>query len=142
MKVFNMNDNFANELVLSVKQIDDFASEMVQEIEKADVFAQTQSKPSYALTVEPQTETDKKTNVNAKQIQATSTSTETIQPEIVSKNSKTQLSVKTDSAERKRKVHWLEVLLIAGGIGIIAWALLKKEAKEQPKEQQPKQNQT
>ncbi|PKQ66443.1 hypothetical protein [Raineya orbicola] len=142
MKVFNMNDNFANELVLSVKQIDDFASEMVQEIEKADVFAQTQSKPSYALTVEPQTETDKKTNVNAKQIQASSTSTETIQPEIVSKNSKTQLSVKTDSAERKRKVHWLEVLLIAGGIGIIAWALLKKEAKEQPKEQQPKQNQT
>jgi hypothetical protein len=142
MRVFNMNDNFANELVLSVKQIDDFASEMVQEIEKADVFAQTQSKPSYALTVEPQTETDKKTNVNAKQIQASSTSTETIQPEIVSKNSKTQLSVKTDSAERKRKVHWLEVLLIAGGTVIIAWALLKKEAKEQPKEQQPKQNQT
>lgn len=138
MRVFNMNDNFANELVLSVKQIDDFASEMVQEIEKADVFAQTQSKPSYALTVEPQTETDKKPNVNAKQ---QTNSTETIQPEIVSKNSKTQLSVKTDSTERKRKVHWLEVLLIAGGIGIVAWALLKKEAKEQPKEQQPK-NQT
>lgn len=137
MRVFNINDSLGNEIVLSVKQIDDFASEMVQEIEKADVFAQTQSKPSYALTVEPQTgmETNKKTQIQTN-------SQEKIQTEVVSKNSKTQLSVKTDNIERERKVHWLEVLLIAGGIGIIAWALIKKEAKEQSKEQQPKQNQT
>lgn len=135
MRVFNINDSLGNEIVLSVKQIDDFASEMVQEIEKADVFAQTQSKPSYALTVEPGMETDKKTQIQTN-------SQEKIQTEVVSKNSKTQLSVKTDNIERERKVHWLEVLLIAGGIGIIAWALLKKEAKEQSKEQQPKQNQT
>ncbi|MDW8296608.1 MAG: hypothetical protein RMJ97_06955 [Raineya sp.] len=158
MRVLNVNDNYGNEVVLSIQPIDTFASGIVQEIQKADAFAQTESKPAeskpaYALTVEPLTDSkpttkpltdDKPKNTSITDVSIKKQTDVSAQSEIVSKSSRTQLPVKTDGTERNRKINWLEIFLITAGVGVLAWILLKREAKEPqtPKEQQPKTNQT